>query len=288
MARNSGGRFKAVLFLCVSVAMALLAAGAMYNVINNMNAELIEASVAEEVQQVVVAGGDIAPAETIQETHLKLTELPPMYIPANVLREPDQAINRVPRERILEGEFIREERLADPQSGLGMTAIVPKGMRAITMNLAGGSAVSGFLNPGNHVDVIVTISRDQSGAPPETTTLLQAIEILAVNQEFGGKAQTDSRRAKSKPAVTLALTPSAAEKLTHAEKVGDVILSLRGDIDVSQRETRGATVEDLLGGETEERRINVKDWMEQRTRDGNTGNRDGTTIMIRGNDVTRD
>ena len=287
MARNSGGRLKALLFLFLSVGMALLAAGAMYTVVQNMQAELIEVTVEEEVQQVVVAGADIAPAETIQETHLKLTELPPMYIPANVLREPDQAINRVPRERILEGEFIREERLADPQSGLGMTAIVPKGMRAITMNLAGGSAVSGFLNPGNHVDVIVTISRDNSGAPPETTTLLQAVEVLAVNEEFGGKTQTESRR-RSKPAVTLALTPNSAEKLTHAEKVGDVILSLRGDIDVSQRETRGATAKDLLGGETEERRINVKDWMEQRTRDGNTGNRDGSTIMIRGKDVGRD
>ena len=87
--------------------------------------------------------------------------------------------------------------------------------------------------------------------------------------------------------MTFAST-SSAEKLTHAEKVGDVILSLRGDIDVSQRETRGATAKDLLGGETEERRINVKDWMEQRTRDGNTGNRDGSTIMIRGKDVGRD
>lgn len=287
MARNSGGRLKALLFLFLSVGMALLAAGAMYTVVKNMQAELIEVTVEEEVQQVVVAAANIAPAETIQETHLKLTELPPMYIPANVLREPDQAINRVPRERILVGEFIREERLADPQSGLGMTAIVPKGMRAITMNLAGGSAVSGFLNPGNHVDVIVTISRDNTGAPPETTTLLQAVEVLAVNEEFGGKAQTEARR-RSKPAVTLALTPSSAEKLTHAEKVGDVILSLRGDIDVSQRETRGATAKDLLGGETEERRINVKDWMEQRTRDGNTGNRDGSTIMIRGKDVSRD
>jgi pilus assembly protein CpaB len=183
----------------------------------------------------------------------------------------------VPRERILALEFIREERLADPEAGIGLNAIIPRGMRALSINISDGSAVSGFLNPGNYVDVLVTIEGDET-REAETRTLLQAVTVLAVNSRLGNSAEALER---ARPSVTLAVTPDLAEKLAHAVAQGAVTLTLRNDIDVTHVETHGALVSNLLGGAGDEKRITVQEWTE-RTR----ASVDGTVTIIQGKDVS--
>jgi Flp pilus assembly protein CpaB len=276
--RNTGGRLRAVLFLFISFGAAALASIVIYFVISSYRSELDRYSKPDETMQVMVAAHDIWQGETIEAADLALVELPPDYVPDSVLRNPDQAVGRVPRERILAHEFIREERLADPEAGVGLNAIIPRGMRALSINISDGSAVSGFLNPGNYVDVLVTIEGDDSGREAETLTLLQAVTVLAVNNRLG--ATNSDGETRVRPSTTLAITPDLAEKLTHAVAQGDVTLTLRNDIDVTHVETHGAFASSLLGGATDEKRITVTEWTE-RTRQST----DGTITIIQGRDV---
>jgi pilus assembly protein CpaB len=256
--RSTGGRIRALIFLILSFGAALVAAFVIYIVIISYQRELVTASAPVELNQVMVAARDMWQGKTIEETDLAMTELPPEYIPDEALKTPEQAVGRVPRERILAHEFIRNERLADPAAGVGLNAIIPRGMRAMSININDGSAVSGFLNPGNYVDVLVTIEGEDE-KPAETVTLLQAVTVLAVNNRLGdidGEMVENS----GKPSVTLAVTPDLAEKLTHAVAQGNVTLTLRNDIDVTQVETHGALVANLLGAEDEGARITVREW----------------------------
>ena len=266
--RNTGGRIRALIFLILSFGAALVAAFVIYVVIISYQRELVTASAPVELNQVMVAAKDMWQGKTIEETDLAMTELPPEYIPDEALKTPEQAVGRVPRERILAHEFIRNERLADPAAGLGLNAIIPRGMRAMSINITDGSAVSGFLNPGNYVDVLVTIEGEEN-KPAETVTLLQAVTVLAVNNRLGD-AQATVGEAAARPSVTLAVTPDLAEKLTHAIVQGSVTLTLRNDIDVTQVETHGALVSHLLGGEKEGERITVREWT-QRNAESSTG-----------------
>ncbi len=276
--RNTGGRLRALLFLFISFSAAAVASIVIYFVISSYQSELKNASLPEDTVDVMVAKHDLGPGRTITTEDLEMIELPPDYVPDPVLRQIEQAKGRVPRERILEGEFIREERLADPEAGLGLNAIIPRGMRALSINISDGSAVSGFLNPGNYVDVLVTLQGDQTRPEATTKTIFQAKTVLAVNNRLG--TTIESLDGRYRPSVTLAVTPEEAQKLTHAVAQGDVTLTLRNDIDVTHVETHGAMASKMLMEDKKERRITVKEWTERREKGG-----DGTLLLIQGRTI---
>jgi len=278
--RNTGGRIRAVIFLFISLAAAGVACLVIYLVLTSYQRDLVEAQMPEEVVQVMVAARDLYQGRTITEEDLTMTELPPTFVPDSVLRQPEQATGRVPRERILANEFIREERLADPEAGLGLNAIIPRGMRALSINISSGSAVSGFLNPGNYVDILVTLSGGTESQESETVTLLQAVTVLAVNSRVG---QGGGGGTKGKPSITVAITPEQAERLTHAVAEGEVTLTLRNDIDVTHVETHGAFINKLLGGEDEDKRITIQEWKEKASR-----SKDGTLLIIQGQQTKKE
>jgi pilus assembly protein CpaB len=98
-------------------------------------------------------------------------------------------------------------------------------MRAFTISALGvESGVAGLMRPGNKVDVLVTIP-GQNG--PLTTTLMEDVTILAVDQRIDARAanRVDPHQLTS---VTLLVTPDQASKLALAQSKGILNLSLRG------------------------------------------------------------
>jgi pilus assembly protein CpaB len=221
----------------------------VFQLIRGFDTRLENAQRPQTTTEIVVAKNDLLPGLTIREEDLIKVRLPDTFIPDEVLRTEDEVIQRVARERILAGEFVRAERLADPESGMGLNAIIPRGMRAFGINISDGSAVSGFLNPGNYVDVIVTLTSTET---PETQTLLQAIPILAVNDRLSNApkkaaAGGGSARRRIKPSVTLALTPEQTVRVAHANDQGEIVLTLRNDIDVTHVTSHGEKAKTLIG-----------------------------------------
>jgi len=259
MARDegSGSGARALVFLVVSVIAGVAALYVVYQLIGSYQAKIREASKPEETVMAIVAARDLYQGITITEEDLFAVEIPPEYLHEDVYQSPEHVVGRIPRERILANEFIREERLADADEGIGLNAIIPRGMRAISINVEGGSAVSGFLNPGNYVDVLVTLDPERSGRGSDTmtTTLLQAVYVLAVNSRLGSGAKRregeEEQPARStrrfRPSVTLAVTPEQAEEVAHAEKKGTITLALRNDLDVGFAAVEGTTAKDVLG-----------------------------------------
>ena len=277
----SGGRIKALVFLMVSMVAALLAAVVIFTVIRNFQAQLREARKPPELKEIIVAKHVLWPGETIEPDDLDRKLYPPRFIPPEAIPVAESAIGRVPLERILDGEFVRDERLANREAGRGLNAIVPAGMRAISLDISGGSAVAGFLNPGNYVDILVTIHDGERIL--NTITLLQAVTVLAVNDRLGNAKRLTAEEAKaakanksgakkkrSRPSITIAVTPDQAEKVIYANEQGSVTLTLRNDIDVTAVESHEAMNKSVLigrGGEDGDR-IDMKEFQERRSKDG--------------------
>ncbi len=245
--RQTGGRGRAAVFLVVSLIAALAATAVIYNLIRGMQQELTKAQEKEEMVRVVAASTDLYQGDTIGEKNLVYVELPPDFVPDGTFTDLEEAIGRVPLEPILQHELLRVERLAAVDAGVGLNAIIPRGMRAVSVNTTESSGVSGFVTPGNFVDVIVTIKDEEKSY--STTTLLQAVRVLAVNNQLGSrKIETDEKRIK--PSVTLAVSAKDAEMLALAVNEGEVTLTLRNDIDVDRREEIGEVkVANLIGRE---------------------------------------
>ncbi|MBA2321825.1 MAG: Flp pilus assembly protein CpaB [Deltaproteobacteria bacterium] len=246
-----------LLFLALALGTGVVLIVVLFQLITGYQRRIEEAKRPEDQVMVIVANKELYPGVTVAEEDLYAVEIPPRYLPDGVFLSPDHVVGRIPRERILANEFIRADRLADPESGVGLNAVIPRGMRAISVEVSGGHALAGFLNPGNYVDVIVTIKPDASvestepdakGAA-ETKTFLQAVFVLGVNSRMQREdaTQAKEKRGKASPSVTLLVNAEQAEQVAHFDERGDLTLTLRNDQDVEETalQASGVNVEDL-------------------------------------------
>lgn len=233
----TGGRFRGVMFLIASLIGALTVTFMIYGMIKKASEGVaVTQGLKSDSSDVVVAAVDIPPGWTIKTEHLAKRQMPAEYVPSEVYRTADEVVGRVAAERVLAGEFIRDERLADPEAGVGLPAIIPRGMRALQVPVKGGAAGSGFLNPGNFVDLIAVCAKAD---PPEVRTLLQSVTVLAVDDRMTDLAYVDpnkKRSARVRSSVTMALTPQQAELVKYAFGQCRITLALRNDIDVTNIE----------------------------------------------------
>jgi pilus assembly protein CpaB len=121
-------------------------------------------------------------------------------------------------------------------------------MRAssVTVNLV--SSVSGFVVPGDRVDVLVTIDRMGGGATQNatTSTILQNIEVLAAG------VKTESKDQENKPntdlqTITLLVDPPSAETMALAMHEGKIHLTLRNPEDGDTLKLASRSTNQLLG-----------------------------------------
>lgn len=90
--------------------------------------------------------------------------------------------------------------------------------------------VGGFLLPGNRVDVLATRQSDGSSNQAESTTILQNLRVLAVDQTAG----TDKTQPVVVRAVTLEMSAKEAEVLVKAQSEGKLQLALRNPLDAQK------------------------------------------------------
>lgn len=246
---QSTGPARALIFLVLAVVASVAALAVVWMLIQKYQEQLDSADAPENVVFGILASRTLYQGLTITEEDLVYLEIPQKYFPEKGFHDKQQVVGQVPKERILANEFIRTERLANATNGTGLNAIISRGMRAISIDISNGAALSGFLQPGNYVDVLVTITPEAEDLEPQTRTILQAVYVLAVH----GRTQDDNpnvrARRPSAPSVTLQVTPEQAEQLAHAKKQGQIFLLLRNDLDLAINATPGVTMKSLLGEE---------------------------------------
>jgi pilus assembly protein CpaB len=146
-------------------------------------------------------------------------------------------------------EPVTESRLAPEGTAAGLSAVIPEGYRAMTVKVDDAAGISGFIQPGALVDVVVVIDpREGSGMQdPISKIVLQNIKVLANGQNID--KPKDEREANSVKAVTLQVTPEQAEKLALASNEGKLQLVMRNQIDQGDEQTPGVNKRGLLTGE---------------------------------------
>src|SRR5205823_733571 len=151
-----------------------------------------------------------------------LRDYPKELVPASAVTRIEEVLERYVFIPLSKDDPVLDSKLLARGAGRGLAPLIPKGMRAFTIqtpNVATG--VAGFILPGNKVDVLLTVNVEGGGStrtPPagrdgqrdraepalvdllqnvetwswawkaetrltgSTTTLLQNVEILAVDQ----------------------------------------------------------------------------------------------------------
>ena len=133
----------------------------------------------------------------------------------------------------------------------GITSQLERGMRAFAIKVDVASGVSGFLRPGDRVDVYWTgriqgRNRDDRG---EVTKLIDtAIKLIAIDQTSAG----DIDAATIARTITVAIRPEQVAALAQAQSSGRLSLSLVGADDDTVASAFQIDQDMLLGIEADE------------------------------------
>lgn len=208
---------------------------------SQLAAALREKLAREGITQLVVATRDILPARTITSDDIKRVPWPKKAVPTGSFPDVKSLESRVAARKIVQGVPVLEGQLAPKGAGTGLAAIIPQGRRAVSVRVNEIIGVAGFIQPGDLVDVIVTMEPER-GAGIITKTVMQHVPVLAVGQEITREGGT----AKRVSAVTLLVDPGDAENLALASR-NDIQLAMRAAMDKKVVKTKGSTPVRLLG-----------------------------------------
>ncbi len=128
-------------------------------------------------------------------------------------------------------EAILAVKITKPGEDAGLTSQLARGMRAFAIRVDVASGVSGFLRPGDRVDVYWTgsIRETVEGARGEVTRLIESgVQLIAVDQTASG----DVSGATIARTVTVAARPEQVAALAQAQSTGRLSLALVGVEDV--------------------------------------------------------
>lgn len=108
-----------------------------------------------------------------------------------------------------------------------MSAILPEGMRAISVSITEVSAVSGFILPNDRVDVVLSrMETARNGDKiPVSETVLRNVKVLAINQSLA--PGDDAAAISGGRTAVLELAPMQAEILAKIVSAGTITLVLR-------------------------------------------------------------
>lgn len=241
------GRNKHIILAVLALALAFTTSFVAYR-------WLQARAVGDPETDVVVAARDLQWGTVVNADMLKVNRYRLDSAPEGYFSKVSKLEGRVVTAPINSNEPVLEYRLAprDIKSG-GVAAVIRPGKRAMAVKVDRDKDISGFIHPGNRVDVLVSISQYENRGVPITKTVLENIPVLAVGSD------TNDRAGYEKPfpveIITLEVTPEQAEKLALASAQGKLQLSLRNYIDNESVSTRGSTIPALLGGQEEENHV---------------------------------
>ncbi|MEL6564308.1 MAG: Flp pilus assembly protein CpaB [Pseudomonadota bacterium] len=267
-----------MVFGLVLVAGVALAGGAVYmakNYIGQYQAALAQERAQREkivpTVPVFVAERQLKYGEALTAEDVRTVDWPETAIPEGAFTEdnpifPDGVTDpRVVLRAMEKDEAILAVKVTEPGEEAGLTSRLERGMRAFAIKVDVATGVSGFLRPGDRVDVYWTGRVDQTlgQGRGEVTKLIEAgVKLIAIDQNTQG----DLEGATIAQTVTVAANPSQVAGLAQAQSTGRLSLSLvgaeddtiAGKIEVDQRALLGIAAQAEIAEVEEEQTCSIR------------------------------
>jgi pilus assembly protein CpaB len=192
-------------------------------------------------ETVVFARTDIAQRRVISPDQLEVRQVPVTAIHPRAARRVEDVANRVALAPIFADEQVLTTMVAPAGVNAGLSYVLPKDMRAMTIAVNEVVDVAGFVFPGDRVDIIGTVTVKDNNL---SKIFLQNVVVLAVAQKVDQKPGEEPKVTTS---ATVALTPEQAETLAQVDNSGRLRLALRPTGVTAEVQTAGKTTEAALG-----------------------------------------
>ncbi|MFI5371384.1 MAG: Flp pilus assembly protein CpaB [Candidatus Eisenbacteria bacterium] len=229
---------KQLMFVALILGAAAAVAG--YYGLTSM-ASKAAASNDKNYKNVVVTATDLTFGVKLDRTQLRIARYPKDAVPEGAYASMDSVVGQTTKVFMSAREPVTAIKLSSRGGGLSM--LVRTSMRAASLEVNQVSGVSGFVLPGDRVDVICTVEPRTNLDDAITRTILQNIEVLAAGQ----KTEQQDNKPITVQSVTLLVDPNGAEALALAEHEGKIHLVLRNPGDNDQTEVASLSTDEMLG-----------------------------------------
>ncbi|WP_299208977.1 Flp pilus assembly protein CpaB [uncultured Tateyamaria sp.] len=260
-----------LVFGLVLLAGIALAGGAVYMAKNYIGKYQV-ALAAERAQRekivptipVYVADRQLKYGEALTAEDVRAVDWPETSVPEGAFTEdnplfPDGVTeHRVVLRTMEKHEAVLAVKVTEPGEEAGLTSRLERGMRAFAIRVDVATGVSGFLRPGDRVDVYWTgrVDRTLDQSRGEVTKLIQpAIKLIAIDQNAAG----DVDGTVIAQTVTVAVAPAQVAKLAQAQSTGRLSLSLVGAEDDTVAGAIEVDQRALLGIESKAVKVEVEE-----------------------------
>jgi pilus assembly protein CpaB len=194
---------------------------------------------------VVVAKADLAWGTKLTPEMIQVVSYPSNALPAGYYKSVDDLKDAVLLHDLKTNEPILKSKLASGKDvGVGVAAVTDPNKRAMSVKVDEVIGVSGFIKPGDHVDIMVTIEPDSRGQHPVAKLILENIKVLAAGLQY--EKNGAEKDPKPVQVMTLEVDIEEAEKLALASTQGKLRLALRNPLNAEKVLTKGASVSTLL------------------------------------------
>ena len=194
-------------------------------------------------------------------------------------------LGTVVRHAITAGEPVTRGGLVAPGDRGFLAAALGPGMRAITVPVSAKTGVGGFVFPGDYVDLMLTqtVGGGEGDSLKTTETILRNLRVLATDQSTESTTTQNGRTVvRAFRTVTLEVTPRIAEKISVAQTIGTLSLSLRSIADNQSDLDRA-----IAAGEIDLPDGASKEQEEQLLSQAMRRPQEGATTFVTGGDVSR-
>jgi len=194
-------------------------------------AEAMKPNTTESVK-VLVAKSNLPSGLILSRDHVEWTPWPEKGVAKNYLMEGrekiDDIVGYVVRGGIIAGEPITKARVIAPGDRGFMAAVLRPDMRAVSIKVKPETAVSGFIKPGDQVDLLLLHSATPPNADPPVEhriaeTVLNDLRVIAVDQ----RPEDQDGSASIAKTITLEVTKKQAEVVLVASTIGTLSVILR-------------------------------------------------------------
>lgn len=244
-----------LVIIMIAVILGVITTLGVNNYLDSIKKQAVEE---QKTVQVWVAGQDIEKGTSIEDiTKNRMAELknvPSRYVASQAISSTRNIEGQVLSVPISAGEQLTVGKFKYP-SEAGLSYSIPKDYIAVSIPYDQIKGVAGMVKPGDLVTVFVTFNPGPDGEDL-TKILLQKITVIAIGSKIGAeKDSPDSGIANSaasnggsneQKSITLALSPSDAEKLVFSQENGKIWLGLHPSTDAETISTQGRTLKTVF------------------------------------------
>lgn len=183
-----------------------------------------------ETQKVLVATRDIPFGTKLSAELVEEAAWPKGSVPADAIMSRDELTaspqgQRIAIRSLVAGEPLLRSKISDFGEKPKLSRRVPLAMRAYSVRVSDVSGISGFLLPGDRIDVLLT--RTDAKGQLAAEVILQDLTVLGIDQ----MSDEDADQPVVAKTATIQVTPEQTQVLALAEQVGTLSLALRNYAD---------------------------------------------------------